>query len=111
MESQKRIKFAERLRMLRGTRSQAEMASYLNVTQAAYSYWETGDHQPKLDVFADICIRLNVSTDWMLGMNDAPQRPEPSIGEKLAMLKAQADKAKESMDQVMAGIKSLEKKV
>jgi len=97
--------------MLRGTRSQAEMASYLNVTQASYSYWETGERQPKLDLFAAICQRLNVSTDWMLGLNDAPQRPEPSIGEKLAMLKAQADKAKESMDQVMAGIKSLEKKV
>lgn len=97
--------------MLRGNRSQGEMAAYLNVTQAAYSYWETGERQPKLDLFAEICQRMNVSSDWMLGLNDAPQRPEPSIGEKLAMLKAQADKAKESMDEVMNGIRSLEKKV
>lgn len=97
--------------MLRGTRSQLEMASYLGVTQAAYAFWETGKRQPKLDLLAEICQRLNVSSDWMLGLNDAPQKPEPSIGEKLAMLKAQADKAKESMDEVMNGIRSLEKKV
>jgi len=105
------IQFPERLRLLRGTRSQAEMASYLNVTQAAYSYWETGGHQPKLDVFVQICQRLNVSADWMLGMNDTPIWSELSIVENLAVVKAQADKAKESMDQVMAGIKSLDKKV
>jgi len=107
----KEIQFPERLRLLRGTRSQAEMASYLNVTQASYSYWEIGKRQPKLDVFAEICQRLNVSADWMLGMNDTPLWSELSIVENLAVVKAQADKAKESMDQVMAGIKSLEKKV
>lgn len=106
-----KIKFSERLRTLRGTRSQFEMASYLNVTQGAYSYWEVGRRQPKLEVLAFICRRMNVSADWLLGIDDSPQRPEPSIGEKLAQLKAQADRAKESMDQVMTGIKSLEKKV
>lgn len=105
------IQFPQRLRMLRGKRSQAEMASYLNVTQASYSYWETGKRQPKLDLLAEICQRLNVSTDWILGLNNAPQMLEPSIGEKLAMLTAQADKAKEYMDEVMNGIRSLEEKV
>lgn len=106
-----KIKFAERMKMLRGQRTQMEMASYLNVTQTAYAYWETGKRQPKLDLLAFICQRMNVSADWLLGLNDLPQRPEPSIGEKLAALKAQAERTKESIDQVMVGIKSLEQKV
>ena len=103
-------KFAERLRMLRGTRSQMEMAAFVgSVTQAAWAQWEMGVRQPKLDVFAHLCKRLGVKADWLLGMDDTPQPAQPSIDEQLALLKAQLGETSKSMESIMAQISRLEK--
>lgn len=108
--SKKLTKFAERLRMLRGTRSQMEMAAFVGgVTQAAWAQWEMGARQPKLDVFAYLCKRLGVTADWLLGIDDTPQTPKPSIDDQLALLKAQLGETSKSMEGIMAQISRLEK--
>ena len=107
--SKKLTKFAERLRALRGTRSQMEMAAFLGMhTQASWAQWETGARQPKLDMFTDVCKRLRVSADWLLGIDDTPQTPKPSIDEQLALLKAQLGETSKSMEGIMAQISRLE---
>ena len=64
-------RFAERIRELRGMRSQYEMASLVGgITQAAWAQWEIGARQPKLDVLYIICQRLGCSADWLLGLTD-----------------------------------------
>ena len=108
--SKKLTKFAERLRALRGTRSQMEMAAFLGMhTQASWAQWEIGARQPKLDMFAHLCKRLCVSADWLLGIDDTPQTPKPSIDEQLALLKAQLGETSKSMESIMAQISRLEK--
>ena len=103
-------KFAERLRALRGTRSQMEMAAFIgNITQAALAQWEMGVRQPKLDVFAYLCERLGVHADWLLGLDDSPQPVKPSIDEQLSLLKAQLGETSKSMEGIMAQISRLEK--
>ena len=93
-------KFAERLRERRGSRTQFEMAAYLGVSQGAYGYWETGARQPKLDLLVHICKKLNVSADWILGLSDSLPQPDLSIGEKLAMLKAQSEQTRANMERI-----------
>jgi len=108
--SRKLTKFAERLRALRGTRSQAEMAAFIGMhTQASWAQWEVGARQPKLDMFVEICKKLGVSADWMLGMDDSPQQPKPSIDEQLALLKAQLGETSKNMESLMSQISNLEK--
>ena len=93
-------KFAERLRERRGNRTQFEMAAYLGVTQAAYGYWETGARQPKLDLLVAICKKLNVSSDWILGLNDSQPQADPSVGERLTLLKAQSERTRADMERI-----------
>lgn len=103
-------KFAERLRVLRGTRSQAEMAAFVGgITQAAWAQWEMGARQPKLDVFSHLCKRLGVTADWLLGIDDTPQHAQPSIDEQLALLKAQLVETSKNMEGIMLQISRLEK--
>ena len=103
-------KFAERLRMLRGTRSQAEMAAFVGMNgQASWAQWEIGARQPKLDMFAHLCKRLGVTADWLLGIDDTQPTPKPSIDEQLALLKAQLGETSKSMEGIMAQISRLEK--
>ena len=103
-------KFAERLRALRGTRSQMEMAAFVGgITQAAWAQWEMGARQPKLDVFAHICKQLGVTADWLIGIDDTQPTPKPSIDEQLALLKAQLGETSKSMEGIMAQISRLEK--
>ena len=108
--SNRLTKFAERLRMLRGTRSQREMAAFVGgITQAAWAQWELGARQPKLDVFEHLCKRLGVNANWLLGMDDSPQPAKPSNDDQLALLKAQLGETSESMERIMAQISRLEK--
>ena len=109
--SKKLTKFAERLRMLRGTRSQAEMGAVVGggVTQPAWAQWEIGARQPKLDVFAHLCKQLGVSADWLLGLDDTPPISKPSIDDQLTLLKAQLGETSKNMESIMAQISRLEK--
>ena len=65
----------EKIRALREDKdiNQENIAKYLNVTQATYSRYETGD----LDVPSAILIKLanfhNTSIDYLLGLTDNPE--------------------------------------
>ena len=108
--SKKITKFSERIRQLRGTRSQLEMASFVGgITQAAWAQWEMGARQPKLDVFAHLCKQLGVKADWLLGLSDDTPPVKPSIDDQLAILKAQIGETAKSMEGIMEQISRLEK--
>lgn len=71
----------EKLRSLRGGRSQAEMAGVFGVSQSAYSAWERGAKEPSLSTVGTICQTFNVSSDWLLGLSSGScggrSRPQP----------------------------------
>jgi len=65
----------EKIRNLREDKdlTQQQMAEHLNITQATYSRYESGD----LDVPSAVLIKLskfyNVSIDYLLGQTDNPK--------------------------------------
>ena len=64
------------------------MSKLLSVEQASYAYYELGKRQPKLNDFTRICRVLNVSADWMLGLDDT----ETPISVEVSKIMADADR-------------------
>jgi transcriptional regulator with XRE-family HTH domain len=61
---------SERLRELRGTSSQSEMATSANMKYQQWARYEKGEVVPGADVLANICRAHSCSADWLLGLND-----------------------------------------
>ncbi len=59
----------ERLKALRGNRSQSEFAKMCGLQQQAYSKWEQGA-TPNAFGVAAICQATGVSADWLLGLKE-----------------------------------------
>jgi transcriptional regulator with XRE-family HTH domain len=62
--------FATNLRYLRKHKglTQTDLANMLNTTKGTISNYETGVSSPSLEVLKDICIKLNISSDELLGI-------------------------------------------
>ena len=97
---------AQRLRELRGKRTQQQMAEQMGVTQASYAQWETDRRHKNLDNFAEICRRLNVSADWLLGLTD--ERRSLRIEAELKELREQADELVATADTLRRRLRSME---
>ena len=67
---------SERLRELRGTSSQVDMATPANMKYQQWARYEKGDVVPGADVLANICRAHDCSADWLLGLND---RNDPTV--------------------------------
>ena len=65
-------KFNEKLKELRNELKllQKQLASDLGVTQACIGKWETGDREPSLDDLIKIAKYFNVTTDYLLGLEN-----------------------------------------
>ena len=48
--------------------TQRDIANYLGCAPSVYSRYETGDREPSLDVLVKIAHYLNVSVDFILGI-------------------------------------------
>ena len=64
--------FAQRLRELRQDKhlSMKQLAKELNTTDAAISNWENEINEPKISYLFAIAKFFNVSTDYLLGLED-----------------------------------------
>lgn len=64
--------FGERMRACRLTKQikGVEMSSFLRVAPAAVRSYETGLTEPSLDTLISIAKKLDVSTDYLLGLTD-----------------------------------------
>jgi transcriptional regulator with XRE-family HTH domain len=63
-----------RIRKLRGTMLQEELASHLNVSQGHLSKIERGKIAPSLEVLISLSARFHKSVDWILqGGRDASE--------------------------------------
>lgn len=64
--------FAQRLRELRQSNglSMKQLAKELNTTDAAVSNWENEINEPKISYLKDIAVYFNVSTDYLLGLEN-----------------------------------------
>ncbi len=66
---------AQRLRLLRGDRSQREVAEALKVTRSAYSMYEIGERAPDEALLVRIADYFGVTTDYLLGRTQDPTWP------------------------------------
>ena len=63
--------YGERLRAARREKglTQTELAEKLGITQKSYQRMETGTHDLKMSTIYKICKTLDVSADYILGLN------------------------------------------
>ena len=53
--------------------SQVDLASRLEVTKQTISNWENGNIQPSVDMLVGLANVFNVTTDYLLGLDDVPR--------------------------------------
>ena len=53
--------------------SQVDLASRLEVTKQPISNWENENIQPSIDMLVDLANVFNVTTDYLLGLDDVPR--------------------------------------
>lgn len=61
---------SERLRELRGSQSQKDMADSVGIKYQAWARYEKGEVAPGADMITQICRAHEVSADWLLGLSD-----------------------------------------
>ena len=76
------LMLADRLRGLRGTESQTAFAARFGLKQAIYSHYETGRKKPSLEGLVEMAKVLGVTTDYLLGLSDAPPNLRPSAPQR-----------------------------
>ena len=67
-----------RLRQARKNKglTQTELAEKLGITQKSYQRMETGAHDLKMSTIYQLCKALNISADWLIGLNINTQSEE-----------------------------------
>lgn len=73
--------FAERLRSLRGNKTQSQVATEMNktlssITQQTLGRYENGERLPNAEMLCDIADYYGVSVDYLLGLTETPTRNE-----------------------------------
>lgn len=62
------------LRLLNG-KTQAHVAAWLSITQAAYSKYECGRAEPSIETLSILCEKYNVSLNYILGKEETKNPP------------------------------------
>lgn len=87
----------ERIRSIRHQRgmSKTAMAIRIGIPCATLKTWEDNENIPRADSLAQLCQALNVSADWMLGIErrDGIEAITAKLGEALAELQAMEEGA------------------
>ena len=68
--------FAERLKEVRTSNkvTQKMMAQFLEIQPNAYQMYEYGKREPNYATLIKLCTYFNVSSDYLLGLSDNPER-------------------------------------
>ena len=63
--------YGERLKIARKANclTQTELAERLGITHKSYQRMESGAHDLKMSTVIQLCKALNISSDWLLGLN------------------------------------------
>ncbi len=89
--------YYNRLRQLRGDRTQAEMASILGMSQANYGYYENGKQSLKSTQIEQICTRFKCSAEWLLCFDSQAAEMDPRQIELNDLYEAMDAKSKEAL--------------
>lgn len=59
-------------------KKQVELARYLNVQKSTLSEWLNNNNEPPMNIIPQIAIFLDVTTDYLLGLEDIDGHKEPA---------------------------------
>ena len=70
------MKFQERIQqeLKNCPYTQKELAEKLHIDPANITNWKTGKNIPSLQTLYELCILLNVSSDYLLGLDDVVEK-------------------------------------
>lgn len=68
------------LRLLNG-KTQMQVASWLSITQAAYSKYECDRAEPSIEALSILSMKYNVSVDYLLGRENEKTPPAAELTE------------------------------
>ncbi len=112
MKIHKEVSLGPNLRLLRGTKTQAEIAGEISVPQQTYANWEVGTRQPKLDDLCKLALHFGVSTDWLLGLSETPKCIEPNeASQRAAMAERKLETVHEALALILKGTQKLQEAV
>ena len=77
-------------------KSQKEVGKILGISNVAYGAYERGDNEPSLTTLVKICECLNVSADWLLGLDS-----HNDISHKLNAMMDEVTQAQESLKRMV----------
>lgn len=84
--------------MKRKSLTQKQLESISNVTQSSISAYLRGDMEPKISVFYQLAVALDVSMEWLLGVETEPLSPDSDsliqAQQEITRLKTKLRKAK-----------------
>lgn len=89
-----------RLRELRGNKTQTEFANELNMTLRSYQYFESGERAPRMELLARIAEMNKVSADWLISGEIHKPMNTASFGDDYILIK-------QATDSISAGIGTL----
>ena len=84
--------FSERLKSVRGNKTQSEIALLLGMKQQMYARYESGVTMPSAEVIRKICDVTGESADFLLGLSNISKT---ALGEKTGGVLKVSEKAKE----------------
>lgn len=92
-------KLGNRLKALRGERTQQQLADYLGITRPAYTAYERGTRQPDYETLQKLADFFDVSIDYLLGRTDKPankslpETTEKDIAKRLQNFKEEIEQS------------------
>lgn len=73
------MKFSQRIKeaLSQSSYTQKEIARILKISESNITNWKKGDNYPSIDILYKLCLLLDVSADYLLGLeNDDGSRSE-----------------------------------
>ena len=100
---------SSRLRELRGPVSQAEIAKSIGIAQQGWARYEKGKAMPGAEAIHQICDKLGVSADWLLGLSDTKRcrSSAQSVTSNVAQLRQAASQVCDKSDELMGVVEHL----
>ncbi|MBB3110419.1 transcriptional regulator with XRE-family HTH domain [Paenibacillus phyllosphaerae] len=104
----------DRLRELRLRKniSQEEVARQIGITRSAYSHYEINNRQPVYETLKKLAVLFNVSLDYIIGGEQQSKPDTQMMPEAIEIIRIlgsmDQDKRKQSIDRMMAVIRSAE---
>lgn len=77
----------DRLKRLRGKRTQSEVAKSLGITRARYSHYENGRNEPDTEMLQKLADYYQVTVDYLLNGDDNDGKKETDLIDLLEEIK------------------------